>query len=153
GFVHTPAGEEWLGRRVAALSGGSIEGLRVTWPLQLRVDRLTAADAAGPWLEVRGAVLDWAPGELLRGTFAARRLAAEHVGISRQPMGEDGGDGGGLPRLPLDIAIEEVAADITYGDLLSATLRGSARISAAAVHVDADVRRTDVPGAGTAVIA
>ncbi len=154
GFVHTPAGEGWLGRRIAGLSGGRVEGVVVAWPLQLRVDRLTAADADGEWLEVRGAVLDWTPGALLGGTFAARRLAAEHIGIARSPTDEgSGGDGGGLPRLPLDIAIEELSADISYGNELSMALRASAHLSEAAVHVDADVRRTDVPGAGTAIIA
>lgn len=81
------------------------------------IERLTIADAKGPWLTLEGVVLDWSQSSLLSGELVVNELSATHLSITRMPdLGESTlpsaeAKGFSLPQLPVSIAIGKIAID------------------------------------------
>jgi translocation and assembly module TamB len=89
----TASGRAWLADRISmALSADlqtvRVEGLRVAWPLELSIERATAADPAGVWLEIRAAECRWAPLALRAGPIEIRTLRIATLGLARLPAGD-----------------------------------------------------------------
>ena len=133
-WLQTEGGRDWVKRQAeAALStpGESevvLEALDGALPQAPRVSGLTVGDAEGVWLRAQGLVLDWRPAGLLRGRLEVALLRAEAVEVLRTPTTLETADddsGLSLPRLPLELVVEQVAVETL--DLAPAILGEAAR--------------------------
>src|SRR5579864_9278044 len=79
-----------------------IEDIEGWFPSALRVHRVVIADAAGVWLTVDDAALDWSPTRLVSGEVSIDRLEARNVSLDRLPQASGGG-GTALP--PFRVAL------------------------------------------------
>lgn len=154
----------WLGTgsgRDVALSQAQkfVPGLGITGAegnlFDLRLDRLTMADAEGVWLVVEDARLDWSPWALLSRRLDVDLLAAERVEVIRPPLPEPetepaAGDTG--IRLPvavdivrLAVARAELGPELAGGEPAVLRLDGRASLPAGTLggNVHLDVARID----------
>ncbi|MFO1060296.1 MAG: translocation/assembly module TamB domain-containing protein [Dongiaceae bacterium] len=143
----------WLGRQASALLSTPdqrIEIGRIQGIARLRVDRVTLADRKGVWLEATGLAADWHPLALLHRRLAVDRLAAATVAYRRPPESDQPSQGG-LPSLPLDLAVDRLAVDRLEAGPGAARLAGSLRVDRgwrnAAVSLDGT--RLDAPGSAS----
>ncbi|ADZ71219.1 translocation/assembly module TamB domain-containing protein [Polymorphum gilvum] len=161
-LLPTPLGGIVIERIVnAALEGDggrtTVSGVGIGWTGDLRVDAVTVADAAGPWLTLADLRLDWRPSRLLAGEAFVDTLTAGAVHVARRPVAAaDGNDGADrsegslslpVPRLRLErLAVAEIrlAAPVA-GTPLTLTASGSARIDddPQIVRATLDIRRAD----------
>ncbi|MDG5496780.1 translocation/assembly module TamB domain-containing protein [Niveispirillum sp. BGYR6] len=125
----------------------------------LRLTRLTMADAQGVWLTVEGARLSWSPWALLSRLVSVEALTADRVAVARQPLPgpEEPADPNAAPfRLPVAIDLRQLAVgraelgpDLLGGTAALLKLAGRADIPAGApggnVHLDV-ARIDDRPG-------
>ncbi|WP_114393353.1 translocation/assembly module TamB domain-containing protein [Oleisolibacter albus] len=150
-----------LAQARTAVPGLTIEGDSGSL-FDLRIDRITLADARGVWLTVEGAALDWSPLALLTRTLEINRLAADRVAVARTPESPD------TPqpeddtpfRLPVAVDLErldlpriELGAALAGGRPAMGKAEGAAEIPAGRPggHVRLNAARTDdMPG--TAVL-
>jgi len=95
-----------------------IEGFRGALSAQAQLDRLTISDAAGAWLILEDAQLDWQRSALLSGRVEVQALSASRLTVLRIP--EPSGDPAlpdaearpfSLPDLPVAITIDRLAID------------------------------------------
>lgn len=148
GLLHTPAGERWLAAWLGDLLSSperslTIDGLRLRWPLEVRAERIELADRAGPWLVLHQAALDWSPGRLSTGVLAVQQLTVDRAELRRAPMPTGTSSSSGmpsLPRLPLILQIDHVAAGLS----ISPTVTGTGLELLAAGHARAHPDLLDV---------
>jgi translocation and assembly module TamB len=93
GTAQTGLGKRLIADRLSALLSTpemavQISGLQGTVPIDMRLGRITAADAQGVWLEVDDARLAWSPGALWRGWIWIDELSAARIGVTRLPSSE-----------------------------------------------------------------
>ena len=98
-----------------------IEGFRGALSSRATIDRITAADRDGIWLEARDIALTWNRAALLRGRIDAETLSAGEITLTRAPRSE--------PSLPSP----EAASPFTLPDLPVAVALGSLQIDAARI--------------------
>jgi translocation and assembly module TamB len=143
----------WLGRQASALLSTPdqrIEIGRIQGIAHLRIDRLSLADRKGVWLEMTGLAADWHPLALLHRRLAVDRLAAATIAYRRAPESDKPSEGG-LPGLPVDVAIGRLAVDRLEAGPGAARLAGSLRVDRgwrnAVVALDGN--RLDAPGSAS----
>ena len=138
----------------------SVTGLSGALSSQASIARLTVADEAGIWLDLKDAQLDWNRLALLRGNFSVNQLVAKEITVLRapQPLPEDPSLPAPeatpfeLPELPVSINIGEIRAErIELGaDLLgepaSLNLKGGFTLAEGNLATDLNVNRLDKPG-------
>jgi translocation and assembly module TamB len=158
----------WLGTGsgrdfVLAQARQSVPGLTLEGAsgnlFDLRLSRLTMADAQGVWLTVEGARLAWSPWALLSRRVAVEAVTADKVVVARQPLPEPeeptAPDAAPF-RLPvaidlqrLSVARAELGADLLGGSTAVLKLDGHATIPAGVPggngHLDV-ARIDDRPG-------
>jgi translocation and assembly module TamB len=146
----------WLGRQASALlstPGQRIEIGRIQGIAHLRIDRVALADARGVWLEATGLAADWDPLALLHRRLSVDRLAAATIAYRRapEPAAPAQPSEGGLPTLPVDVAIAHLAIDRLEAGPGAARLAGSLRVDRgwrnAALALDGT--RLDAPGSAS----
>ncbi len=145
GLLHMPAGERWLetllnGWLSSPERSVVINDLRMRWPLHLRAERIEVSDRAGPWLVLSRSALDWRPDRLLAGVVAVEQLTVERAELRRKPLATPSEGPPSLPRLPLAIHIDQVAAGVS----IAATVTGSPLDLLASGHAVAGPNRLDV---------
>ena len=122
---------------------------------ELRIDSVTFSDAAGAWLELDNALLDWNPAALFRGRLAIERLNAERLALARlPPPGPETADEGGplLPQLPIEIEAKAIAidrielAEPVLGEAATLTLDADLLVARARADLDLAVTRRDAAG-------
>lgn len=114
---------------------GAIEG---TLPVEIRLRDLELGDPEGRWLSVDRARLAWRPLDLLQGRLTVEAIELGIMAVDRLPAlppgPEEDAGGGGLPRLPVgvvveDLSIDEVAlAEPVLGEAARLSVDGSARL-------------------------
>lgn len=143
-WANSAAGRAWIAREAGrALSTPgetviSIEGLTGRLPGDIRIESLSVADAAGPWLTAGGLRLAWDPWSLLGDTLEIEVLAAERIAVERQPQAAAGAEehAAGLPSLPLQVRLlslevrDLALAEAVLGEAARLTIAGSARTQA-----------------------
>lgn len=107
-------------RGVVGLVEKAVPGLRIgelagTPPFDVRVRALSLRDADGIWLHLDRGRLAWRPLGLLTGTFDVSTLGLGSLEVARAPVAEtaseDPGKGGGLPRLPIGLRVQDFEVD------------------------------------------
>ena len=95
-----------------------LDGFRGSLSGRAELDQLTISDDDGPWLTLRGAVLDWNQRALLSGRVAIEELSAQELILPRLPRAQTGVAGADVeaspfrvPDLPVGIAIGRLAID------------------------------------------
>lgn len=77
-----------------------VHGLEGLVPFDFRLQRVSIADAEGPWLELDDAAIAWSPAALLRGRLEIDEIAARRLALLRLPRSEETEETGPLPELP-----------------------------------------------------
>jgi translocation and assembly module TamB len=90
GFAQTSAGQRLLAaqlERALAGPGTRVEAIRLEGliPFDLRLARLTLADAEGVWLELEELRLSWSPAALLQARLEIDEVRAERLELARLP--------------------------------------------------------------------
>ncbi len=112
GALQSPAVQRWLIERVAAATAVRVEGLRVVWPLDLRVDQLGLEDAQGTWLVASGLQVEWRPAALWHGRVHLRRVRVAGIELRRPPERSASPSAvPGIPRLPLSLHLDELSVE------------------------------------------
>jgi translocation and assembly module TamB len=93
GLAQTGLGKRMIAAQLSSLLSTpemavEITGLQGTVPFDMRLDRVTAADRDGVWLEVDEARLAWSPRALLRGRIWIDELSAARISVDRPPAAE-----------------------------------------------------------------
>lgn len=160
GFTQT--GSAILASRVSQLASTPQQTVTISPPRgllggNLRLDRVTVADEAGIYAEIRDIELDWSPLKLFAMHFDAQRLAAGAINVSRLPRGgsESAGSssGAGNFSLPVTVRVREISLpDIRLGSALAGrdfalAASGSAEADTGAIDATLDVSRKDEPDA------
>ncbi|MCG6904789.1 MAG: translocation/assembly module TamB domain-containing protein [Rhodobacter sp.] len=128
------------------------------------IEQLTIADADGIWLTLKGAVLDWNRGALLRGRLEIGELSATELLLPRMPRTGAPADATGitlpdlpapeardfkLPELPVSIDIAKLAiARVTLGEALFGeaavvSMNGAAALNAGQGDASLGIKRVD----------
>ena len=115
-FLNSGPGRLALEAAVTRFTPARIEGLSGRFPEQLRVARLTVADAAGPWLVAEDLAVDWSPFRLLRRHVSLQSLTARRIAVSRLPASAPG------PATPIAPGQATLPVRVTIGALDVATL-------------------------------
>ena len=149
GLLRLPATQQWLRERLAANGRFEVDGLSVAWPLSLHADRLRIVDREGAWLSITDVFVDCSPGELWRRTFLVHRLSAERMVVIRRPL-VGGGGSGGLPWLPVKIAVQRLSVAALSVDR---RVFGQAAEASLAAAMDLDGNRLAVAGRLTGQLA
>lgn len=136
----------------------SITGFRGALSARAEIDSLTIADAAGVWLRLEGAQLDWSRAALLRGALQIDRLKADRLAILRRPIADNGlelptaeATPFRLPQFPVSIAITEVGiAQVALGaEILgrpvTLAISGNAELANGQGHAELAITRLDGP--------
>jgi len=134
-WLSTGSGREFvLDQARAAVPGLTIQAADGS-VFDLRLGRLTMADARGVWLEVDGARLQWSPLALLGRTLVVDLLAADRVSLVRLPESPDPAgapppaeEG---PPFQLPVAVDLDRLDIPRLELGEALLQGQSAVLAA----------------------
>ena len=133
--ANTNPGPNLIEASIARVTAGAvrIEGLSGELPASIRVHRLTVADAAGGWLTIEDAALDWSPERLLAGEAMIDRLAARRVTLSRLPVANGASGGNGWPPLRLvlrrlDLARLDIGPAVA-GHAVTLTAEGSGEMA------------------------
>jgi translocation and assembly module TamB len=93
GLAQTGFGKRVITTQLSALlttpdMAVEISGLQGVVPIDMRISRVTAADAEGVWLEVDDLRLAWSPGALLGGRIHIDQLSAARIAVARLPPSE-----------------------------------------------------------------
>ncbi len=86
-------------RLIEWASGGQVRllGLEGWLPGSPRAERIEVHDARGAWLVLEDVTAQWSSLALLRGRAQVQSLQAARAVVHRQPAGDGGAGGGGLP--------------------------------------------------------
>ncbi|HZH25706.1 MAG TPA: translocation/assembly module TamB domain-containing protein [Azospirillaceae bacterium] len=135
--------QDWIGDFLERLASNQdrnvvIEGFEGSVRGRARIRRLTVADPQGIWLTAEGVVLNLRPLDLARRRLAVDELSAERITVERTPVSADGasppgGQGGGLPELPVAVNLDR----LSVGELV---LKEGAPAGPATVAVDGQLR-------------
>ncbi|MFV3129848.1 translocation/assembly module TamB domain-containing protein [Niveispirillum sp. KHB5.9] len=138
-WLATPSGRDFvLAQAQSNVPGLVAEGASGS-VFDLRLARLTMADANGVWLTVTDAHLAWNPWPLFSRTLSIDTLTATSVDVARQPLPqpEDPNDTGALPQLPVSVHVAELAlakvnlgAELLGGSPAVLTVAGQAKLPA-----------------------
>lgn len=119
------------------------------------LDELVISDDKGPWLTLKGAVLDWNRTALLRGRLEVTELSAEELLLPRLPepsgpqLPSPEAQPFSLPDLPVSISIGTLAikraelGQALFGEAAAVSLDGSARLAGGEGEAKLDVNRVD----------
>ncbi|OYQ34957.1 hypothetical protein CHU95_10310 [Niveispirillum lacus] len=153
-WLATPSGRDFvLDQARTHVDGLVIDGADGSL-FDLRLARLTLADADGVWLSVTGVHLAWNPWALLSRSASIDTLSAATIDIMRPPLPKPDAptNAAGLPRLPVSVTLSRLALDrVTLGaDLLGGSTAvisatGQARLPSGALGGagSLDVKRID----------
>ena len=121
-----------------------IEGFRGALSGRAEIDLLRISDAAGPWLQMQGVVLDWNRAALIAGRLDIAEFSAQSVALSRAPQTGHALDNTAarapfaLPELPVALQIAQLkidalalGADLAGQEVLLA-VEGAAQLAAGA---------------------
>ncbi|MDR1921311.1 MAG: translocation/assembly module TamB domain-containing protein [Candidatus Adiutrix sp.] len=162
-WLGTPAGLEFLGRRLTDLLAG--QGLTLSWselsgplPGRLYARDLVLADARGRLAVVRAAEIEWRPAALLRGVVHVPKIRLDGPELFRRPESDAAAEATGGPfSLPVGIRLDEleINAGKIYAEFLNPDretgldffARGSARLEGreAALTLTAGARVVGLP--------
>lgn len=123
----TPTGAQFAASRVSTLISSPDQTITLSAPSglltgNLRLAQVTIADREGTYAQLNGVEVDWAPLDLLRGTFHAHRISAANISLDRAPLppSEPQPESSGGFSLPVEIAIDDLALpDIRLGEKLA----------------------------------
>jgi translocation and assembly module TamB len=160
GALLTPWGTSWgLGVAAGFVPGLSVTGISGPLPSRLAIQRLSLADAEGPWLEAEGAELRLAWRELLSWRLRLELVAAQRIALHRLPASEPAEPAPlalpQLPNLPLPLRIERLElarvelGEAVLGQAAALSLRGDLGLEAARLSADLALERLDAPGRAT----
>ena len=143
-----------LAARLAArfVPGLEIEGVSGPLPARLSLARLRLADEQGVWLEIDNASLELNWRALFETHAHLTKLTLGRLSLPRLPTGEASTAPPSLPRLPVAISIDAIAAPrIELGEALlgqpaTLALAGSAALQTAALTASLALHRLDQPG-------
>jgi len=143
-----------LAARLAArfVPGLEIEGVSGPLPARLSLARLRLADEQGVWLEIDNASLELNWRALFETHAHLTKLTLGRLSLARLPTGEASTAPPSLPRLPVAISIDAIAAPrIELGEALlgqpaTLALAGSAALQTAALTASLALHRLDQPG-------
>ena len=119
-WAQSDAGRNWIARSLEdalsvpgelTLHIGALEGRLPGAP---RLTGLTVDDSRGTWLTVQSIAADWEPLELLSGRLRITDLAVTELHVARLPEGPaepTADDAGGLPDLPFQVLLEQLAIE------------------------------------------
>ncbi|MBX9750708.1 MAG: translocation/assembly module TamB domain-containing protein [Roseococcus sp.] len=153
----SPLGLPW-GLTFAAgfVPGLRVEGVSGALPARLAVERLSLADAQGPWLELEGVELRLAWRELWERRLRLTAVAAQRVTLHRLPPSAPSEPSPlALPQLPhLPLAIRVDALDLprislgapVLGQAAELSLAGALGLEAARLSASLVLQRLDRPG-------
>lgn len=124
------------------------------------IEQITIADAAGVWLELHNAELDWNRLALLRGEFSVNRLTATEIKVLRQPrsLPDDPSLPAPevtpfqLPELPVSVEVGALKIDRIdlhqdlFGVAARLNLAGSVLLADGSLAAHLTVDRLDRPG-------
>lgn len=163
GLVQTGPGKAalaGLASRLASSPGLTVHIADITGvvPTDMRIGRITAADAKGPFAQVDAFALSWSPLALLRGVVDVAHVGAERVELARVPelppseAEPAAPSSGGTTLLPVRLgrlAIGEIvvgAPVMGHGAELSLTASADLMASGKGISADFEVLRQDAPG-------
>lgn len=121
----------------------------------LTIAEATIDDQEGRWLTARNLKLSWHPWQLVHGRLHVAELSAESIDLPRAPNlppGEAQPSEGGMPSLPVEIALDKLGVGrIDLGEALAglaASLSLDAHAAAArhAGNLGLQINRLDAPG-------
>ncbi len=127
-------------------------------PTNMRIGRITAADAKGTFAEVDALALSWSPLALLRGVVDVTHAGADRVELARipelpeAPPAPPAKSSGGISLLPVRLgrlAIDEIvvgAPVMGHAAELSLTASADLMASGPGLAADFEVLRRDAPG-------
>ncbi len=123
-------------------------------PGDLTIDRIAVGDGKGVWFEAVNIALDWRPMELLQGTIAVNRLAADRMIVARapEPGAEETDDDGSTSIPAVDIGALDLAridlGEPLLGTPASLSAKGNLHLTDAAKGIGGslDIARLDAPG-------
>jgi len=136
-------------------------GLEGALTARARLKELQVLDKNGPWLTVRGAVLDWNRLALVRGRFSVNELSADEVIVTRAPEPADtvdlpapeaASEPFSIPELPVAVMISKLAVQrIELGEALTGQaadldLNGALNLADGALMAQLSSTRLDRPG-------
>ncbi|NRB33658.1 MAG: translocation/assembly module TamB domain-containing protein [Rhodobacteraceae bacterium] len=137
-------------------------GLQGALSARAQLQELQILDRDGPWLILRGAVLDWNRLALVRGRFSVNELTAQELIVTRAPLPvesdapppapEASADPFALPDLPVAIQIEQLGIGrIELGEALAGqaaelSLDGSITFADGTLAAQISSDRLDRPG-------
>jgi len=89
--LQTSPGRSMLEGTIASLASSpgqtiEVDGLRIGWGLDVRLDRATLSDSSGAWLQLDNLGLDWSPTALFGAALDIDRLSAETITVLRKPV-------------------------------------------------------------------
>ncbi|MDD2706108.1 MAG: translocation/assembly module TamB domain-containing protein, partial [Acidocella sp.] len=134
--LNTSAGRRFAEAEINKLAAPRVQiaGLAGHFPADIKLARLSVADADGTWLTGTALELRWHPLELLRGDVAVEALTATTITATRSPVPGKSNSGGGiaLPNLRLDLARLEIGtlnlAPALAGESVALHVAGSAHL-------------------------
>lgn len=154
--ANTAPGRRLIQTETASLTGDmvSIQELAGRFPDSLRIGQIQVSDVKGPYVTIKGLVLDWSPLKLLRRTAQVDRLTAATIEVSRLPAsGGSSKSSGGSFNLPVRVDlrrlhVERVAIGApVVGSAAVLALDGSGELETltdGTIHLD--VQRLDSQG-------
>ncbi|MFV3074019.1 translocation/assembly module TamB domain-containing protein [Niveispirillum fermenti] len=150
-WLSTPSGRDViLAQAQKAVPGLVVEGADGSI-FDLRLARVTMADADGIWLIVTDARLDWTPWPLLGRSLEVAKVGAATVDVARQPLpSPDQTEAGTTPlRLPVSVTVDRLAVGrVTLG---AALLGGEPALLTVSGHLN--LPSGELAGAGALDIA
>src|SRR5215472_14474769 len=156
GLLQTGPGKNWLADALSKAMSSAGERMTITGiaglvPFDMRIARIEIADDRGPRVVVEGATLTLAPADLLKGTFAVRRLAAERIRLDHPSSASGSTNLDTLLHPPLAIRLDELRIDrlelgaAMVGEPMSLALTASGALLRDRAGVDLEIRRINGP--------
>ena len=159
GLAQTGPGKRVIASALGdALSGPgktvTIEGVTGFIPFDIKLHKITLADAAGPWLTITDAAVAIASGDLLRKRLTLRHLLAGEIDVARQSAGGSAGGSGSLDLAsllepPLIVTLDRLAisrlrlAPAVLGMPVTLAVSGAGTLGGNRAAAQLNIERTD----------
>jgi len=138
----------------------TVRGFEGALSSRATMEELIISDADGPWLTLRGAVLDWSRAALLRGRVQISELSAEEILLPRLPeskgssanVSDSEATPFSLPDLPVAIEVGRIVTqklelgEAVIGQDAVLTVDGALRLAGGEGGIDLTATRTDAEG-------
>ena len=157
-LLQTGPGKSWLARSLSKAMSSDGERVAITdiaglVPFDMRIARIEMTDDRGPRVGVEQATLVVAPADLLKGTLAIHRLAAESVRLDHSSSAGGSTNLDTLLHPPLSIRLDELRIDrlelgtALLGEPMSLALTASGALLPDRASAELELRRIDgTPG-------